>query len=265
MTEGDRQLRTTFDQVALLYDQARPGYPEELFDAIVSLSGIPPTGRILEIGCGTGQATVPLARRGYRLLCIELGENLAAVTRHKLAAYPLVEVQTGAFEDWSIEEGAFDLAIAATAFHWLAPAVAYPKTACALRTGGAIALFWNLHVHSDTNPRFFEAVQQLYCRFAPELVKDDQPLPHPDEVEDKTGEIEQTGLFGKVTVRKYRWDAAYNAASYIDVLNTYSGHIDLDSSKRERLFHEIAELIDTKFNGRITKGNLTTLYIAHRK
>ncbi|BAY46486.1 hypothetical protein SAMD00079811_40980 [Scytonema sp. HK-05] len=32
MTEENRQLRTTFDQVALLYDQARPGYPEELFD-----------------------------------------------------------------------------------------------------------------------------------------------------------------------------------------------------------------------------------------
>ena len=265
MTEGNRQLRTTFDRVALLYDQARPGYPEELFDAVLSMSGIPPAGRILEIGCGTGQATLPLARRGYRLLCIELGENLAAVARHKLAAYPLAEVQTGAFEDWSIEEGAFDLAFAATAFHWLYPAIAYPKTACALRTGGAIALFWNLHVHNDTNPHFFAAVQQLYCRFAPELVKDDNFLPHPDEVEDKTDEIEQTGLFGKVTVCKYQWDVAYDAASYIDVLNTYSGHIDLDSSKRERLFHKIAELIDTKFNGRIIKGYLTTLYVAHRK
>ncbi|MBV9385018.1 MAG: class I SAM-dependent methyltransferase [Chroococcidiopsidaceae cyanobacterium CP_BM_ER_R8_30] len=265
MTEGNRRLRTTFDRVALLYDQVRPGYPEEVFNDIVSLSGIPPAGRILEIGCGTGQATIPLARRGYCLLCIELGENLAVVTRHKVAAYPLVKVQTGAFEDWLIEEGTFDLVLAATAFHWLDPAISYPKAACALRTGGAIALFWNLHVHSDTSSGFFEAVQQLYRRFAPELVTDDKPLPRPDEVEDKTGEIEQTGLFGKVTQSKYRWDAAYDAASYIDVLNTYSGHIDLDSSKRERLLHEIAELIDTKFNGRIIKGYLTTLYIAHRK
>lgn len=84
-------------------------------------------------------------------------------------------------------------------------------------------------------------------------------------LEDKTGESEQTGLFGRVTVRKYQWDVAYNAASYIDVLKTYSGHINLDSSKRERLFHEIAELIDTKFNGCITKGYLTALYIAHRR
>ena len=45
--------------------------------------------------------------------------------------YPQVEVLTGAFEDWLPKMGAFDLAIAATAFHWLDPTLAYPKTACA--------------------------------------------------------------------------------------------------------------------------------------
>jgi SAM-dependent methyltransferase len=64
MMEERNRLRATFDRVAPLYDEARPTYPEELFDDVVSLSGIPPGGRILEIGCGTGQATVLFARRG---------------------------------------------------------------------------------------------------------------------------------------------------------------------------------------------------------
>lgn len=81
MTDDRNQLRTTFNQVALLYDQVRPGYPEALFDDVVSLSLISPVGRILEIGCGTGQATVPFARLGYRILCIELGKNLATVAK----------------------------------------------------------------------------------------------------------------------------------------------------------------------------------------
>jgi SAM-dependent methyltransferase len=79
MAEERAKLRAIFDEAALLYDEVRPGYPEELFDDIVALSGIPSGGRILEIGCGTGQATVPFARRGYRILCVELGKNLAAV------------------------------------------------------------------------------------------------------------------------------------------------------------------------------------------
>src|ERR671914_1959597 len=134
MAAGERnRLRTTFDEAASLYDEVRPGYPEDLFDDIVSLSGIPAGGRILEIGCGTGQATVPFARRGYRILCIELGENMAALARRNLRRYSQAEVRTGAFEESSLRERAFDLAISATAFHWLDAAVAYSKVARALR------------------------------------------------------------------------------------------------------------------------------------
>jgi SAM-dependent methyltransferase len=266
MADEQNRLRATFDEVALLYDAVRPGYPEALFDDVVTLSGIPPGGRILEVGCGTGQATVPFARRGYRILCVELGENLAAVARHNLHAYPDVEVGTGAFEEWPVEDVTFDLAISATAFHWLDPAIAYPKTARALKPGGAIALFWNLHVKSDADQGFFEEVQEIYERQTPELTKDYTPLRRPDEVpESVTEEIERTGLFGPVAVRRYPWDLEYDAAGYIRVLDTYSGHRSLESTARERFYQSIAHLIDTTYNGRITKGYLTMLYVAERK
>jgi ubiquinone/menaquinone biosynthesis C-methylase UbiE len=45
----------------------RPGYPELLFDDLASLSGTGPGAKALEICCGTVQAMVPLARRGYRV------------------------------------------------------------------------------------------------------------------------------------------------------------------------------------------------------
>jgi 16S rRNA A1518/A1519 N6-dimethyltransferase RsmA/KsgA/DIM1 with predicted DNA glycosylase/AP lyase activity len=99
VTDGRERLRSTFDGAAALYDEVRPGYPEGLFDDIVSLSGVPSGGRVLEVGCGTGQATLPLARRGYEILCVELGGNLAAVARRNLAGYPGVEVLTGDFEE----------------------------------------------------------------------------------------------------------------------------------------------------------------------
>lgn len=266
MVEGQRlERRVTFDGAATLYDAARPGYPEALFDDVVALSGRPPGGRILEIGCGTGQATAPLARRGYGILCIELGENLAAVARRNLAAYPQVEVRTGAFEDWPVEEGAFDLTISATAFHWLDPAIAYPRIARALRPGGAIALCWNEHVRGDEDRGFFEAVQEVHRREAPEMTRKYRPMPWPDELPDRvTGEIARTGLFGAVDVRRYRWDAEYAAASYTHVLDTYSDHRRLDAGARARLFRGIAALIDTRFGGRITKGYLSVLYVARR-
>ena len=73
------QLSTLFNDVAELYDRARPGYPSEIIDAIVERSGIPERGRILEIGCGTGQITLPFAERGYTIVAIEPGDRTAAV------------------------------------------------------------------------------------------------------------------------------------------------------------------------------------------
>jgi 2-polyprenyl-3-methyl-5-hydroxy-6-metoxy-1,4-benzoquinol methylase len=67
----DRSRRITFEEVAELYDQVRPSYPEELVDDALALSGIPAGGQILEIGCGPGNATIPFARRGYRIVGIE--------------------------------------------------------------------------------------------------------------------------------------------------------------------------------------------------
>ena len=266
MAEARDRLKTTFDEAASLYDEVRPGYPEDLFDDVVSLSGIPAGGKILEIGCGTGQATVPFARRGYRILCIELGENMAAVARRNLEGCPNADVRTGAFEESALQEGAFDLAISATAFHWLDPAVAYPKVAGALRDGGSLALFWNIHVHSDASEGFFEAAQRIYEREAREIWdhKYEGP-PRSDEIPDRTGEIEGSGLFEAVTRRNYRWDETYDAEGYLRVLNTYSGHRSLRDDTRERLFCGIADLIDNRFDGRIVKGYLTTLYVAKRK
>ena len=100
------RLRSTFDEVAYLYDEVRPGYPEHLFDDLASLSGTGPGAKVLEIGCGTGQATLPLAPRGYRVLCVELGANLAAIAQAKLADHPDSRVLTSSFEEWPLEKGA---------------------------------------------------------------------------------------------------------------------------------------------------------------
>lgn len=86
----DRErLRTTFDQAAELYQDARPEYPEELFNRLMDVVGLRPGDRVLEVGAGSGKATLPLARRGLRITAIEPGPALAARARNNLAGYPV--------------------------------------------------------------------------------------------------------------------------------------------------------------------------------
>jgi len=101
----DRTRRITFEEVAELYDNVRPIYPEELVEDALALSGIPAGGRILEIGCGPGNATIQFAKRGYKIVGIELGERLAALAVRNCRAYPGVEIRNTAFEDWTRVRG----------------------------------------------------------------------------------------------------------------------------------------------------------------
>ncbi len=260
------RLRSTFDGTASLYDEVRPGYPERLFDDVASLSGIPEGGRILEVGCGTGQATLPLARRGYGILCVELGKSLAARARRNLAAYSRVEVLTADFEEDPLPKGAFDLLVSATAFHWLDPAVAYPKAARSLRSGGAIALFWNEHVATDADGGFFAEAQEVYAREAPEIWDENHTGPPPvGELPDRGEGIAHSGLFGPVVRRTYLWEQAYDLEGYLRVLDTYSGHIALAEETRARLYGGISRLIQDEHGGRVVKGYATSLYLARKE
>lgn len=136
MSGGERgRLRATFGEAAELYDRARPGYPQEMFDDLGTLAGVGPGCRVLELGPGTGQATVPLAERGCRIVAVELGAELARVARRNLAAFPQAEVVNAAFEDWPLPDGPFDAVVSATAFGWIDPAVRVVKAADARRTG----------------------------------------------------------------------------------------------------------------------------------
>src|SRR5215210_4149849 len=167
MTTPDPEpLRLRFDEDALLYDRARPGYPAGVFDSLAEMAGLGPGARVLEIGCGTGQATVPLAERGCRIVAVELGAELAAVARRNLARFPDVEVVTGAFEDWPLPSEPFDLVLSATAFHWIDPAIRVVKSADALRPGGTLATIATYHVAGGTEP-FFVDMQDCYERWDP--------------------------------------------------------------------------------------------------
>lgn len=66
-------LCAVFDEAAEVYDRTRPVCPSQMFDDLVSRAGLAPGDRVVEVGCGTGQATVPLAERGPAVTAVELG------------------------------------------------------------------------------------------------------------------------------------------------------------------------------------------------
>jgi SAM-dependent methyltransferase len=145
-TEEDKptRRRESFDMVAEDYDLYRPPYPPEMVDAIVALSQLHSDSNVLEIGCGTGQVSVPLAKLGLNLVAVELGPHLAALARRNLKQFPNAHVEVSAFEQWPLPRQQFDAVLSASAFHWLDPAIRFAKSAEVLRPEGYVTI---LHVH----------------------------------------------------------------------------------------------------------------------
>lgn len=263
MTDGEDYLRRreTFNEDAERYDRARPGYPGQIFDDLAA-AGVAPGARVLEIGCGTGQATVPLAKRGYQVVTVELGPEMAAVARRNLAGFDSVEVVTAAFEHWPLPDVPFDVVFSATAFHWVDPAVRVLKSADALRPGGLLAIVGTHHVAGGSE-QFFVEVQDCYERFDPATPPGIRLTAARDIPEDDR-ELTSSGRFGQVSFHRYEWEVAYSTTQYLDLLLTYSGHRALPDIQQQGLLDCIGQLIDVNHGGRIVKRYLTELRLAHR-
>jgi len=254
-------LRATFDEVAELYDRARPGYPPEVFDDLVSLAALGLGSRMLEIGCGTGQATVPLVERGLDLTCVELGESLAAVARRRLAGR--AEVVVGDFEVWEPERADFDAVVAFTAFHWLHPTERFEKSVRLLGGGGHLCVVATRHVLPAGGDPFWVEVQEDYDAVVPDPANR-APDP-PEEVPDLSAEFAASGCFEDVVVRRYVWDVEYTPDTYIDVLETYSGHRSMEPAKRGQLYERIRRRIESRPGARVYKSHLAMLHVARRR
>lgn len=268
MGEAERdRLKGTFDEDAELYDSIRPGYPEELFDDLVALAELAPGANVLEVGCGTGQATVALARRGFQVVCVELGEALARVARGNLEPFPQASVVTAPFELWDPGDLISDLVLAATSWHWIDPALRYARAAAALKPGGALAIIATHHVLPPDGDRFFVDVQSAYAAIGEE---DSPPPPAwsgssaspPEAIADDLAAIEASGFFTGAGATRYLSDRWYTAGEYIALLDTYSGHRAMEPRARQWLYDEIRRRINARPSGRVRKHYMFTLTLA---
>lgn len=233
----DRSRRITFEEVADLYNETRTLYPAALIQDIIRLSTLPADGRILEIGPGAGNATVSFAKRGYHLLGIELGEQLAEYARQNCRDYPNTVIVQAEFESYDLPPRSFDLAVSADAFHWIRPEVGYPKVQAALKENGCFAFFWQISIDPQTG--WSRAVDKIFQRLAPQYDRPNKPM----EVERYrniiTGNFREYCGIEDVTVKTYDWVETLSADTYVKLLRTYSGFRGMDDYLRESLYRGI--------------------------
>jgi SAM-dependent methyltransferase len=223
--EAAAVLRAGFDADAEAYQRTRPVCPPEMFDDLMRLAGLAPGSRVLEIGCGTGQATVPLAERGLAVTAVELGASLAALARSRTADYPAVSVVTSTFEDWQPQDDRrWDAVVAFNSLHWVDRRVRYAGPAALLRPGGAlVAAGASWATASDAEP-FWADVQEDYLAVGFR----GEPPPPPEQIPPWHLPPDAADYFTETASLRYPpFQLTYSGADYLAQLSTQSGPREL--------------------------------------
>jgi SAM-dependent methyltransferase len=268
MADLDGQLLgRVFNEVPELYDRVRPGYPDELFADLAAITGMNKRSSVLEVGCGTGQATRSLAVFGCSVTAVEAGAEMAALARQRLAAFGNVTVEDSTFEEWDDRGRRFDLLAAAAAWHWVDPSIGWPRAHDVLRPGGWVALLGHVVVRRPDEPEVYAETADLHERFAP----GDPGWGHPPLEDDVRATDEGWGLvadpgslFGATIVRWYPSVQWFNGEGFADLLRSTSLYRRLDRDVREPLLDAIAERIRTRMGDRVSRRYLSVLRIGQR-
>jgi SAM-dependent methyltransferase len=213
-----RDLSAGFDEAAEAYQRTRPVCPAQLFDDLVGLAGLSPRDRVAEIGCGTGQATVPLAERGLAVTAVEPGAHLAAVARRRLTGFPSADVLTTSFEDWQ-PRGGFDAGVAFNSLHWVDPRFRYSKPSGLLAPGAAMVIAGCMWARPADAERFWTDVQQDYRAVG----FPGDPPPPPGQIGPRRLPAEAEAFFEEVACLRYPFQIRYSAEDYLANLATQSG------------------------------------------
>lgn len=248
-------IRPSFDEAAGIYDEVRPSYPAELFDAL--FEALPPQPEIVEVGPGTGQATKDLLARGATVHAIEIGPAMAATLRANLPTDRL-RVSVGDFEKLQLPKASADAAFSATAYHWISPASQIDRPATILRPGGVVAIVDLIQVDSPADRGFFAAPQSIYDRYGEG--HHGPPAPVRDQVDPAIRAVlESDERFEHVAARRYDWDQTYSASEYRKLMLSYSGTQMMNQVDRIGLLDDMESFIQRRFGGRITRPLVVTL------
>jgi SAM-dependent methyltransferase len=144
-----------FSRQAPDYAKYRPGYPEALFSWLADRA----PGRELawDVGCGNGQAAVPLAAHFRKVVATDL--SIAQIDQAK--RHPRVEYRAAPCDVSGLPDASCDLVTVAQAIHWFDFDKFHAETRRVLKPGGLLAAWTYTLLRGE--PAVNAAIEAFYA------------------------------------------------------------------------------------------------------
>lgn len=233
----------SFDDWAPDYDRFRPGYPDELFDEIEVRLGLPERPLVVDLGAGTGRATLAMAGRGWRVTAVDPGKPMLDVLRQRATDEGIIVATLRAHaEETGLDPASVDLATAAQAFHWFSKPGALAEMERIVRGGGGIALFWNVRDAEQSS-----LVAGYNDLLAAHGIDADTRMPGAEG--ETAGWIRENGGFEEPAFFQVPHAVETTAHAFIGLAFTASYVRALAPEEQTRLEEELQQLVDEHASG----------------
>ena len=213
-------MGNTFDKNFIDYINVRPGYPKSVFQNFSKYCQLTESSHCLEIGAGPGIATRIISSLWKpQITAIEPGEALFNFAQKKLNKFRNIEFIHTTFEEY-LSQLRFECIYAATAFHWIEPALKFSKSCELLEDKGILFLFWNYFDFKDDNVGCH--IQEIYKKYHPQEYKETEPkVLIRKKIENRKSEIEESCYFNHLNHFEVINPVQFTAEQYIKLLKTF--------------------------------------------
>jgi SAM-dependent methyltransferase len=241
MNASDASRARSFDAWAGDYDRFRPGYPDALFEMIASELPLPRIPHVVDLGAGTGRASLAMASLGWRVTAVEPGKPMLDVLRGRAANDGLLisTVQASA-EETGLDADSADLVTAAQAFHWFDQPQALSEIARILKPGGGLALFWN--VRDASRAPFLADYAKVLERYVGEADAGRYEASMPEQVTRRV--LESRGAFEDVRLNVLHHETTMTDEQFVGMVFTASYvRVNKTPEEQDRFRLDLAALL----------------------
>lgn len=248
------EFRRIFDTIPEKFDKWRPHYCDEAFDFLISEVGLDKSKSLLEIGPGTGQATLPLLETGCDYLAIELGENFSKVMRDKFSSRANFSLINADFETHDFGGRRFDVIFSAAAIQWIDEEIAFRKSYELLKNGGFLAMMLLRGDYRGSNEALYADIQRVYSEYF-----------HPTQPYNIKFSYTNAVNYGFSEVLRYefRGKREYTADDYVEYIGTHCDHMTLPEADKSVFFGGIRDAINAH-SGKIEFNDTILLYLTKK-
>ena len=229
---------TSFGQAADSYDRARPTYPSQAVDLLLTEH----PRQVVDVGAGTGKLTAALTAAGREVAAVDPDEAMLARLAERV---PGVRTLVGTGESIPLPDQWADLVTFGQAWHWVDVPAASAEVGRVLRPGGVLGLLWNIRDTSE--PWVAELGEVMGSSAAERLIEGDDG-------------VRLAGPFGPLEEQVVGWEMVFDAASLVALAASRSYVITAEPADRERILAGVRDLAGQVAG---TDGTITMPYRTH--